>query len=351
MGNPSGIHLPGNGGISCGSHLFRNIVAAETRFPVTIELLPYSTSRPTWNGSCPYLVSQLVDGKFRKEWSGAVLPIGPALHHEGLVNAFEVDLHSGRFILRQTDLLTAGTIPLSLTRTYSTWDSRRRAFGVGASHPYDVYPTGTRFPYTFMDLNLEDGWQVPFPRISRGTWYEDAVYRHSDTASEFYGSQISWRGDTWSLKLADGDEYIFPEAYHAKNFEQCALVAVSHTTGGRVDLSRAPSGHRIRATSSSGYALLFTYDDSGRIVEANNEVGETRKYAYDPTGHLLSISDGSHEIFRFEYQFFPEPAAYDSYFMISVTNGDGKQLLHNDYTARSHGRLSPTARFINTNTF
>src|SRR5215472_13153768 len=103
--------------------------------------------------------------------------VAPTVRHDNPVNEFEVDLHTGRFILRQTDLFVADAMPLSLTRTYITWDYHSRAFGVAGNHPYDVCPTGSRFPYTYSDLNLEDGQQIYFPRISKGTGYADDVSR------------------------------------------------------------------------------------------------------------------------------------------------------------------------------
>src|SRR5690348_3941170 len=94
----------------------------------------------------------------------------PTVRHNS-PHEFEVDLHSGMFVLRQTDLFVSDTMPLALTRTYRTWDNNKRAFGGGTNHPYDICPTGTRFPYTYVDLNLEDGRQIHFSRISKGTGY------------------------------------------------------------------------------------------------------------------------------------------------------------------------------------
>jgi len=120
------------------------------------------------------------------------------------------------FILRQTDLFVPDSVPLSLTRTYRVWEWDTRAFGAGTNHPYDICPTRTRFPY-ILDLNLEDGRQIHFPRISSGTGYADAVYRHDETLSEFYGAQIAWNGDGWTLDFVDHRKFIFPEAYNAKS--------------------------------------------------------------------------------------------------------------------------------------
>src|ERR1035438_1601701 len=104
-------------------------------------------------------------------------------------------------------------------------------FGPGTNHPYDICPTGTRFPYTYMDLNLEDGRQIHFRRISKGTGFADAVFRHENTSSEFYGAQIAWNGDGWTLDFRDGRRFLFPEAYQAKNYAQGAPTEMRNADG------------------------------------------------------------------------------------------------------------------------
>ena len=58
-----------------------------------------------------------------------------------------------------------------------------------------IWPTGSRFPYTYIDLNLEEGRQMHFRRVSKGSGYADAVFRHEETSSEFYRSThcVEWR--------------------------------------------------------------------------------------------------------------------------------------------------------------
>src|SRR5580693_177839 len=141
---------------------------SELRHPP--ELLPITNIKPTWDGAYPFLVIRLVNSDPKHyRFEIAISNIQPTVRHETPVNEFEVDLHSGMFVLRQTDLFVADVIPLSLTRSYKGWDfeSRARAFGSGTNHPYDICPTGTRFPYTYMDLNLEDARQIHFLRISK----------------------------------------------------------------------------------------------------------------------------------------------------------------------------------------
>src|SRR6266850_1488372 len=185
------------------------------------ELLPYDNTPPAWDGAYPYLVIDAQkDNHANFRFQSSDVQVRPTAQHDSAVNQFQVDLHSGMFVLRQTDLFVADSMPLVLTRTYRPWSKYARAFGVGANHPYDICPTGTRFPYTYTDLNLEDERRIHFPRISKGTHYSDAVYRHSATSSEFYGAQIAWNGDGWTLDFVDGWRILFPDSYHGKTFAQ-----------------------------------------------------------------------------------------------------------------------------------
>src|SRR5207245_9952405 len=108
-----------------------------------------------------------------------------------------------------------------LTRSYDSSDwvhsNPVHAFGKNSNHPYDIVPVGTRNPYTYQMILLEDGDFLYFDRISKGTGYADAVYQHTETYTRFYNATQTWNGNGWTMKLADGWEIRFPEAYSAKN--------------------------------------------------------------------------------------------------------------------------------------
>jgi hypothetical protein len=58
-----------------------------------------------------------------------------------------VDATTGLFVLNKTDLyLPDGVMPIQLTRTYRPGDTFSRAFGVGASHNYDLFFVGDTTP-------------------------------------------------------------------------------------------------------------------------------------------------------------------------------------------------------------
>ena len=305
--------------------------------PKTVTLMPFTDAPPAWNGSRAYLVISLNDtgpAKFKV----SIENIAPSVRHDSPVNEFQVDLYSGMFVLRQTDLFIPDVIPLSLTRTYRVWDSTSRAFGAGANHPYDICPTGSRYPYTYMDLNLEDGQSAYFERISEGASFADAVYRHSATSSEFYGAQIAWNGDGWTLSFRDGRRFRFPEAYNAKSYAQGAPVEIQDSAGHRVQLDRDSNKNLMRLISPSGHTISFKYDAADRIIQSADDARNVRRYSYEPSGHLETVEDGTHLLYRFAYAPLLRLNGYDPYVMTKIIDGSGNVLLANSYD--DAGRVS-----------
>jgi ABC-type nitrate/sulfonate/bicarbonate transport system substrate-binding protein len=136
--------------------------------------------------------------------AGAGMAPSPAPPPNGKKGGDPVDLYTGLFVLQKTDLALSDVMPLALTRTYRQADARSRAFGIGATHPYDMFLVGDTFPYTYIDLTLEDGGRVHYNRVSPGTSYSDAVYQHVSTPTDWYQSSIAWNGIGWTLTKKDG---------------------------------------------------------------------------------------------------------------------------------------------------
>lgn len=305
-----------------------------------VELLPFTDSPPAWNGAYPFVTISPVDpASGPVEFKSSISLIKPTVRHDSPVNEFQVDLHSGMFLLRQTDFFISDVMPLSLTRTYRPWDPQSRAFGPGTNHPYDICPTGTRFPYTYMDLNLEDARQIHFPRISKGTGYADAVFRHSETSSEFYDARVAWNGDGWTLDFRDGSRFLFPESYHAKTFAQGAPYEIRDANGHRIQLKRDTRRNLEQIISPSQQAITLKYDERDRVVEATDDSGNIRKYSYDSAGYLETVADASRLLYRFEYKLF-HYVTYDWYLMTAVIDGRGRVLLRNIYEDSDGGRIS-----------
>lgn len=300
--------------------------------PVKVELLPFSDSLPSWNGSYPFLIISLNHSDSnRPSFHTSVRLVSPTVRHNAPVDEFEVDLHSGMFIVRQTDLFVPDVVPLALIRTYRVWNANSMAFGAGTNHPYDIAPTGTRNPYTYMDINLEDGRQMHFQRISKGEGYANAVFRHEETSSEFYGAQVAWNGNGWNLDFKDGQRFVFPEAYYAKSLAQGAAWMMRDEHGRKIQLHRDQNRNLVELVSPSGKAISFKYDELNRIVKGADDQGNARFYHYDSSGHLETVSDSSQLLFRFEYQHLMNVKNYDPYMMTAIRDGNDKVLLKNSY--------------------
>jgi len=297
--------------------------------PVKVELLPITDSFPAWDESYPSVVISLTSESDRVKFTSSISAVKPTVRHDVPVNQFEVALDSGMFKLRQTDIFVADVMPLALTRTYRVWDQYSRAFGTGGNHPYDICPTGTRFPYTYMTLNLEDNRGIYLPRISKGTRYEDAVFRNGNAGSEFYDARISWNGNGWTMNFRDGWQFLFPEAYYSKSYAQGAPTEMRDEHGNRIQLKRDRVRNLQQLISPSGRTITFKYDPSNRIVEAEDNTGHIRRYSYDPSGHLETVSDDARVLYRFRYK--PLHHGYDPYLMTRVSDGNGRVLLKNVY--------------------
>jgi YD repeat-containing protein len=297
-----------------------------------VQRQPFPDPLPEWNGSYPYLIVALTDsGSSGFKCKTSIQLVEPTVRHDAPVNEFQVDLHSGMFVVRQTDLFVSDVIPISLTRTYRDWDLSSRAFGTGGNHSYDICPTGTRFPYTYMDLNLEDDRQIHFRRISKGTGYADAVFGHDQTASEFYGAEIAWNGNGWPLALGDGRQFLFPEAYHAQSYAQGAPIEMRDANGHRMKLQRDSQRNLELLISPSGKTITFNYDGADRISTAIDDLGNVRKYSYDPAGHLETVANASHVLYHFDYAALLNSPGYDPYVVKRITDGTGRVLLQNSY--------------------
>ena len=305
--------------------------------PVKVELLPFSDTPPAWDGSQPWLILSPIAGSKPVKFKVDIAMVKPTVRHLSPVNEFAVRLSNGNFKLLQTDLFVPDVMPLCLTRTYFAWNPGSGAFGIGMNHPYDICPTGTRFPYTYMNLNLEDGYQVYMPRISKGSGYADAVFRHDRSSSEFYGAEIAWNGNGWTMTFRDGRKIYFPEAYYARNCAQGAPTEMLDGEGHRIQLKRNSVRNLEKLISPGGHTIEFKYDSAGRVVQALDDRGDVRRYSYDRTGHLGSVSDGSNVLYRFEYQPLMGGADNDPYLLTAVLDGDWNVLVKNRFL---NGRVS-----------
>lgn len=272
------------------------------------------------NGTHPCVFADITPG-------GAIQPAlgqcATPTEHKGSQERVEVDLRYGAFILRETDLLVNGKVEIPLARAYfSNAPGYPLAFGLNSNQQYDVAPVGSRFPYTYVNLLLEDNDFLFYKRISSGTGYKDAVYLHTETSTRFYKSTFAWNGNGWTLRLADGSEMIFPEAYEAKNLAQGAATQIIDPAGNKLVLQRDSERNLQQVLSPDGHWIRFSDDDQGRIVRAEDSNGDSVRYLYNFDGMLVNAirSSGADRTYDYDFRL-----------MTSVTDEHGRVLVRNSY--------------------
>jgi len=249
--------------------------------------------------------------------------------HSLPVDQFQADLRYGNFVLRETDLFLDDVFQVPLTRTYvsNEWVDQNpvHAFGRNCNHPYDIAPIGTRNPYTYQTIVLEDADFLYFDRISKGTGYADSVFQHTETSTRFYKATTRWEGHGWTMKLADGSEILFPESYNARNLAQGAPYEIHDSKGNVLKLDRDPQRNLKQITTPHGHWIRFTYDNSARITRAEDDAGHWARYEYNAEGMLSSAVLTSGRERHFDYS---------GILMTWVTDEKGQILVHNWFDRR-----------------
>ena len=226
-----------------------------------------------------------------------------------------VDLGTGLFVYKKTDLVEPDVIPIVLTRTYRQNDGTSRAFGIGTTHPYDLFLDGTNTNtpggYTWIDLILPDGGRVHFIRTSPCTdpngycSWSNAVYSCT-TPSAFYGATIQWTGSNWQLKTKDGTYMYFPESDfpNAINAQGAAITSMQDRHGNQLTFTRDANKNLTDITSPNGRWIHFTIDTSSRITQATDQSGRTVQYTYDTpcgSGLLCKVTDANGGVWSHTY--------------------------------------------------
>jgi RHS repeat-associated protein len=238
-----------------------------------------------------------------------------------------VDFGTGLFNYVKTDLVLPDVLPISLTRSYRPGDSMSRPFGIGASHPFEMFLVGDASAYSYAELILPDGGRVRFNRISPGTAPSTAVYTHSSTTTGFYGSLMAWNGNGWNLTLKNGTVYVFPDGFNAQNPRQCALIGIKDRYGNTVNMTRDGNHNLTQITTPNGRWIQFTYDGSNRITQAQDNIGRTIGYAYDSSGRLSTVTDAKGGTTIFTYD--------SNNNMLTITDPKGITYLTNQYDSNN----------------
>ncbi len=223
-------------------------------------------------------------------------------HGETDLEVLNIYMRSGLLQSRHTDFYRPGPLPLELSRVIRTQDSRSRAFGIGGNHSLNVFPVGNTWPFTWIDLILEDGGRLHYRRSNWGASYWDAVYLAGPTISDFYSSHVTWSRPGWKLVRQDARTYVFPAGCGVERPEQAALLGFQDSSGNALRLQREPSGNLVSANSSDGGWIRFKYDAGYRIIKAQDSKGNGGSYRYSPAGCLEEVKDAEHHVTSYGHE-------------------------------------------------
>jgi YD repeat-containing protein len=279
---------------------------------------------PKSNGQFPCVFATIAPTGVHPQVGKCELPID----RSGPVDLLETDLRYGAFVLKQSDLYLNDVFEVPLTRTYSSHDyinpNPVHAFGRNTNHPYDLCPVGTRFPYTYQMLGLEDGNFLYFPRVSEGSGYADAIFQHTNTSTSFYKAVTAWNGNGWTTWKADGTTILFPDSYDGKNTAQGAVFWVRDGHGNVLQLMRDSKRNLQQILTPHNRWIKLQYDNQSRITRAEDDQGKSSSYWYNANGILADAVLPSGHARHY---------LYDGDLMVSVTDENGKVLVRNSYLA------------------
>lgn len=237
-----------------------------------------------------------------------------------------IDLSTGHFGYSKPDLSLPDVLPISLTRNYRQGDTGVRAFGIGTTHPYEMFLAGADHSFLNADLILPGGGRVRYDRVSPGTGMLDMVLENTSAPTEFYKSRIVFNPDgyTWDLTLRDGTLYKFYAPLGK-------LILIRDRNGNSLNIARDyTQNHRItRIISNHGRWVEFSYDANNRITLAKDNIGRTVGYTYDTGGRLWKVTDSGNGLTEYTYD--------SSNRVLTIKDPRGIVYLTNEYD--SNGRV------------
>jgi RHS repeat-associated protein len=321
---PGGAYISVNGNGPKGARLF--YPNTEHKRPgVPYAFWNYNADRNGWhvygNGHVNATGSQVVPdpGVVIYDFSGAMVGSGSAGPNTGnpagdpSADSDPVMLSTGLFVYNKTDLVLSDVIPLSLTRTYRPNDSWSRPFGIGTTHPYEMFIGGDGNVWgttAYVDLVLPDGTRIHFTGVGPGPSYTS--YLHSAAGTPWYDAVISGTPTNpnnytlpgiWQLQTKDGTIYSFPGSDTLINPGCQALVGITDRYGNQVKITRNLDANCTIAqiTSPNGRYIQFTYDSSYRVKTATDNIGRQVQYNYDSSGRLQTVIDANNATWTYGY--------------------------------------------------
>lgn len=244
----------------------------------------------------------------------AVLTLGA--HGGGITGGDPVDLATGVFVMRKTDLVLRGRLPIAFTRLYRTRGASAGPFGPGTSHSYDIV---LRIDSNLRTVLLPGNTSVPFSLQPGGTFV-------NQNAPAFRGAVLTASGGNHVLRFKDGTTWTFGPPVESIAF----LITQADRNGNNLTFGRSGQfGDLTSITDASGRQMQLSYTN-GRITDIVDPLSRHVTYAYNSTGRLATVTDPENGVSSYTYD--------QQGRMLTLTDARGITYLTNDYDA--NGRVS-----------
>ena len=228
-----------------------------------------------------------------------------------------VNLATGVYVLRETDLVLRGRVSIVFTRTYRTLDPSPGPFGPGTSHTYEIWIQSVSA--NALLLTLPGNSRSLFSRQADGRLVNETEPGLRGTAATSIWR--GWRG--WNLTFKDQTVWTF----NAHGI----LIRQRDGNGNTLTISRDIQGRLTALTDPTGRQLSVRYSDrSLRISSITDALGRIVRYAYDTGGRLTSVTDPAGGVTTYTYN--------GSNKLATITDPSGVLFVRNEYT--SDGRVS-----------
>jgi YD repeat-containing protein len=221
-----------------------------------------------------------------------------------------VDLGTGLYIRENEDLVVPGKPALVLRRTYLSQYHVSRQFGVGATHNGEEFVIGDVQRFQWVAVVLATGASVRFKRISSGTSYDNALYVHDETPTDWRGSRLGWAGLKWVLRKEDG-LLITYRGCGRNGDNNCSILASHYPDGYAIHYRRDAAGRLLKMDDGGTRWIQFEYDPSNRISRAHDSTGREVRYKYDDRGRMAQATASDGAVRRYTYTDLDELATIE----------------------------------------
>jgi len=221
-----------------------------------------------------------------------------------------IDLETGLYIRENEDLVVPGTPGLVLRRTYLSGYRVPRQFGIGTTHNGEELVAGDSARFQWLAVVLANGSSVEFKRVSKGTTYENAMYRHDETLGDWSGATLGWVGLEWAMRKRNGTLTTYRGCGSYGDYN-CGILRSAFPDGHSIYYRRDSRGRLLRMDDGGSRWIAFEYDGSDRVSRAYDTTGHEARYQYDARGRLTTVTATGKVVRRYTYTDLDELAGIE----------------------------------------